>query len=728
MSPGTSATSVPKRTLVKTILHSLPEDLVRRELHIEPETSLRRRLGDFTKPELLALLTSTSEGERAFEETERRYPLFSPPTLYLTKVQRRPDTVQVIGRSVELADQGRSGGVAFGEDRAVRAVYVAGPAYTLDFNQGATEIPLLYERRLEYTECNPESDDYGERKVLYSLERAFIWILEEYSHALICCSDFEAVRPIIDYGRGFIDFRWALPDLTEEMLKRLAADSNPRSGTFSSSDLGIPAVFDARTITVSDPALGERVVFQQIDDDPGRQQTTGYYSNYPGLPIGGIGIARRYGRIWTPAHLSRAHLVGLAIDLIERTEQELSQEYDRNLRGYVGYFKNVPVAIEGHQLGGKERTVFDALVTAILEAAKRDDGEAPLDAELLHDLIEYQRRLALTVGAEFDCPECSDVVLAKCPECRLPYIAAVDNSELVFECPEPDCRQQPDAEQGFRCDCGSEVAIAALENHLLILPHPEFLHGAREFIGAMDDVVFDGLFFVRGHVLKLVLTRQQADRDTIQLEDLQLWRVRARHHLRVVPAEPIRARIIRILCKAKEKCARNDGHPTHEICHQCQGEQISARQVRAGEICLPRILGLAIFEGFDGVHHRYEIADVKYEDTIADVRQSVRLGIHLKRRTRSRPQGLGRSVRLIRGLYTQLFFSAYLALTDADIEFDILGISVPNTLKQDVVDSMTHLVNELGFPFLIVDEDEWVRILDGIIEQLEVAEDVEYVP
>jgi hypothetical protein len=75
---------------------------------------------------------------------------------------------------------------------------------------------------------------------------------------------------------------------------------------------------------------------------------------------------------------------------------------------------------------------------------------------------------------------------------------------------------------------------------------------------------------------------------------------------------------------------------------------------------------------------------------------------------------------LIRGLYTQLFFSAYQALTDPEIQFDVLGISVPNTLKQDVVESIMYLVNELGFPFLVIDEDEWVKILDGVIEQLEI--------
>jgi hypothetical protein len=39
---------------------------------------------------------------------------------------------------------------------------------------------------------------------------------------------------------------------------------------------------------------------------------------------------------------------------------------------------------------------------------------------------------------------------------------------------------------------------------------------------------------------------------------------------------------------------------------------------------------------------------------------------------------------------------------------------------------MRHLVNELGFSFLAIDEDDWLKILDAVLEQLamdSVAED-----
>jgi len=136
------------------------------------------------------------------------------------------------------------------------------------------------------------------------------------------------------------------------------------------------------------------------------------------------------------------------------------------------------------------------------------------------------------------------------------------------------------------------------------------------------------------------------------------------------------------------------------------------------------MLGLTIAKGFDGVHHGYEVADVKYEDVLDDTSEQVRLGIHLKsRRRRSRPKGLGRGARPIRGLYTQLFYSAYLALTGR-AEFDVIGISVPNPIDEEVVASMRHLVNELGFPLLVVDEGEWLKIVDAVLEQLEVEQSV----
>jgi hypothetical protein len=715
-----TATAVPKRVLVDRIVRVIPEESIRVALHIAADTSLKQRLHDFTKAKLLALITSTPEGEQALDELERDYPLSSPPTLYLVKVQYRPEVQDIVLRTTVLADAGRPAGVDFGEDRPVRVVYTARPAYAMPFNQETTEIPLLYERRLEYTICDPDSDEYGKRRSLYSLERAFIWIVERYSHAIACCSDFVAVRPILDFARQCLELRWALPDLTEEMLNRLAADSNPRSATFYTPDAELAALLDVRSVTVSDPQLGDRGGFQQICHDPGREQTAGFYSSHPDLVFGGLGIARRYGRIWTPAHLSRSSLVTLAIGLIGKTEQELSREYGRNLDGYVHYFRNILVTVGDHRLRGKERDTFNQLVVGILEAAKRDSREIAIDRELLHALVEYQKPLGLTTVSEFECPECGSVV-GQCPDCHLPYRAKMDGPDLVFECLNTRCRQRLNIAQGFECDCGQEVHLIAPENHLQVFPSPKFMRALREFLDALDDVTWKGLFYVNGFTLKLLPLPTPPSREIVHLDDLRLWRVRARYHVRGEPAESRRESLTRILRKAKEKCHKNNGHPTHQVCEQCLAGRVLAEDVKACEVCLPRMLGLAIAEDFDGVHHGYEIADVKYSDVLDDDALPVRVGVHLKSRTRQRVKGLGRSVRLIKGLYTQLFYSAYLVLSGR-AKFDIIGISVPNTINEEVTTSMQLLVNELGFPFLIIDERDWLKIVDAVLEQLEMEQ------
>jgi hypothetical protein len=718
-----TATSVPKRALIDAILKAIPEGTTRAGLRIADQTSLRQRLDDFSKTELLAFLVGSPEGEKALKEAERNYPLSAPPTLYLVKVQRRPNSDVLAARASELARVGRDAGCTFGGTSAVRAVYVGSTDQAPDFNDSVTEIPLLYERRIEYTVCEPDSEDYGERIALYSLERAFVWIVEGKSHAVVCGSHFPAVRPILEFGREWLDLVWALPDLTEEMLNQLAADGAPRSATFSALDIDLGGSFDVRTVTISDPLLGERRSFQQVKEDEYRQQTAGFYANYPNLAFGGLGIARRYGRIWTPAHVSRKTLAALATGLVERTEQELSGEYERNLPGYVHYYRNLAVEIDGHQLRGQMRDAFDQLAIAVLQAARAPGGESSLSASLLHNLACYQRQLRLTVVSEFECPECG-LVLGECPACRTPYAARADGPMMVLECPNEKCKRRLALHEGYECECGEVIPVGAVLNHVRMLPEPGLLDAFRQFLDAMDDVTWKGFFVVSGQILRVLPLRAPAPRELVRLGDLQLWRVRARHHLRGVPTESRRDTLTAVLRATKEKCKKNNGHPTREICDECLATPVMAEQVKVGNLCLPRMLGLAIGEGFDGVHHGYEVADVRYEDTLAETSQHIKVGIHLKSRTRSAPQGLGRSRGPIKALYTQLFYSAYLSLIGS-VSFNVVGISVPNAIRQDVLDSMRRLAAELGFSFLAVDETDWLKIADAVLEQLEIDQPAE---
>lgn len=135
-------------------------------------------------------------------------------------------------------------------------------------------------------------------------------------------------------------------------------------------------------------------------------------------------------------------------------------------------------------------------------------------------------------------------------------------------------------------------------------------------------------------------------------------------------------------------------------------------------ICLPRALGFPIDHKFNGIHHGHEIADVQYQDTIDGTAQPVILAIHLKSRRQSSKGGLGRGVHSIQALYTQLFYSAYVALSEA-VHFDVIGISIPNNVSTSVIESMQRLLNDLGFSFLVIDEGEWMKIVDTTLEQLQ---------
>ena len=74
----------------------------------------------------------------------------------------------------------------------------------------------------------------------------------------------------------------------------------------------------------------------------------------------------------------------------------------------------------------------------------------------------------------------------------------------------------------------------------------------------------------------------------------------------------------------------------------------------------------------------------------------------------------------MKGLYTQYCYSAYLAAMKGE-RINVIGISVPNILNDQVIDNFEYLSAQLGFPLIILSEDEWVKILDAAIEKSEVG-------
>ena len=451
-------TPVPKREIIELVIRNIPGDQIREMLKIQAETDLRRRLDDFSKNQLVEVLQSTENGHNALEDTKANYPLSSSPTLYLVSVSSWPDFQHIIETTTELAEQMKEAAVRFGSDRTVRSVYIITPAREVVTQIPFQEIPLVYEKKIEYVVSDPESEDFGEVNVIYSLEKAIIWYSREFRHALLLCADFQAVKPILYYCRTLLDISWQLPYLSEEMLDRLAEGANPRTASFSRVDDDPIGNFDAQSLTISDPSLGELRSYRSLSGDPSRQQTFGFYSSHPDLVQGGMGISRQYGRIWTPTHLRKDSLLALSINLIQKTEQELNREADINPNGFITYYRNVPVTLGRKKLRTQQRYYFEVLIKAIIGARRSRTLEIELDPVFIRDLIEQYQYLDIAPALNIHCDNCGDN-LARCSICNSPLTPIVVDHHLIFQCSTHPNEHQYQDNGLFPCDCGANIEL-----------------------------------------------------------------------------------------------------------------------------------------------------------------------------------------------------------------------------------------------------------------------------
>jgi len=709
-------TPVPKREIIAIILRTISAEQIHTTLKIQVDTDIQRRLDDFSKNQLLDVLQLTAEGREALEETKAKYPLTSNPTLYLISVSAWPDSQTLFDRTGILAGQMNEAAVWFGTDRTVRSVYMITAAREYQAHIVFLEVPLVYEKRLEYVISDPSSEDYGESDVIYSLEKAIIWYSEHFKHALLLCGDFPAVKPILYYGSTTLGIRWQLPFLSEGMLHRLAEGASPRTASFSRLEDNPDDELDIQTMTVSDPGLGKSISYKRLILDASRHQTSGFYSSHPDLVLGGLGISRQYGRIWTPARLRKDSLLALSINLIQKTEEELVREADINLGGFIRYYRNVPITIGGKKVYTSLRPYFEELIKAIITARRSANNEKVLESEFILELINQSENLDLIPGLEIQCENCGNYLL-RCPECHYPYKPIMENQQILFRCPNGHPGTMHD-NQNVACECGANLEIT-YSTDIRIFPGAELLRSLHEFLDILENQQYDGSFLIIGNVLRLIPRRRDAINQYL-LSSFRYWRVRAHLHQRnpsAVEQEKYRKALYRI----KEKCSRNGWHPTREICNACMDEEISRRRIISGnEICLPRIFGYAIDEDFDGIHYAREIADIRYSDVLEETGEQLNLGIHLKSRELPKKHGLGRNVASVKGLYTQYCYSAYSAAMRGE-DLNVIGISVPNVINSEVVENFKYLANQLGYPLLILSEDEWVKIMDAAIEKAEIG-------
>jgi len=705
-------TPVPKRELISILLRSLPENLIRELLNIQADTELQKRLDDFPKIQILEALETTQEGRSALAETKAKYPFTTNPTLYLISVSFWPEFQHLINATTELAGQMREAAVLYGPDRSVRSVYIITPAREYHAQLPFHEILLVYEKKIEYVVADPESENYEETAIVYSLEKAIVWYSPEYKHALLLCGDFQAVKPILYFGRTKLDISWQLPYLSEEMLNRLAEGANPRIASFTRIDDDPIGNFDAQSLTISDQALGELRSYHSLTGDPSRQQTFGFYSNHPDLVYGGMGISRQYGRIWTPARLRKDSLLALSINLIRKTEQELNREAEINPDGYIAYFRNVPIKLGRKVVRLQQRSLIEELIKAIISARKSPTLEFQLQPDFIWDLVKQYQSIDVAPALEIHCDYCGSY-LARCPICNSPLTPTLNENEYSFHCATHSEQQYQD-NQMYPCECGASIELT-FSTDIRIFPGVHLLKAILQFTGVIENQQFTGSFIIISNVLRL-LPRIRVAINEHYLPEFQMWRTRAHIHQRNISNER-KEQYGQILWRIKEKCARNNRHSSVEICNACIRELITPARIKAGnDLCLSRLFGYAIDEEFDGVHHGHEIADIRYLDILVDTGEEIHLGIHLKSRERPRVRGLGRSIPSIKGLFTQYCHSAFLAsMGGADL--NVIGISVPNTINDEVREDFQFISGQFGHPLVILDEEDWFRIVDAAIEK-----------
>lgn len=424
------ASGIPKQRLVKAISDTFSEARIRSGFNLLPTTSVVERLSDIRKDLLEEFLRSSTRGSALFKDLVERFPKNMPRTFFLVKLPPRKYTEELESIVSKLAKKERESALLV--NSKIRAVFLEDEGNIVG-DWGLLEVPIAYERKLEYQIGDPpESERYAEFEQTYSLEHAFLWLLDDYSHGIVCCSDLAALQAILKYSREKLSLRLAVPNMTGEIFSRLIEESETSSATFSGLPLGIP------TVTVYARNVDQSELYQELEEDPDREQTAGFFRNASGDVFLSFGISRRYSRIWTPWHYSKPWLVNASKAIIDKTEEELKTEFEKDYLSYLSYFSNVDVLVGDKRLDGRARELFQILLGEILNAY-RNRSETVIDSDFLRELITFQSRLDLQASFRFECQNCGGG-LGRCPDCLLPY--NVKNSDGVISVACPRCRRE----------------------------------------------------------------------------------------------------------------------------------------------------------------------------------------------------------------------------------------------------------------------------------------------
>lgn len=559
---------------------------------------------------------------------------------------------------------------------------------------------MAYEAKLDYIESAP-GDTYGETVTTYSLERAVILIpASPWKYALIVSSDYAAVNPICTYAGALLGLTLYPPNLTETMMSNVVGAAVPRVTSFrrrSGADDN-----QASVITVSDARLGESQDYLELAADPSREKTYGFFRGYPSLQRGGLGIARRYGRIWTPARLSNSEIRRLGLGILRAVDRELAVTRNERIPEFVEFHHNMPVRIGDRLLNGGPRRAFDTIMRAVLGGQQ---GEYELELSELHEIIANAGSLQMLLELRVECPECADVIVLRCDQCGSPLVPRIRAGGVVAACP---THGAVDIDR-VTCECGTVIEVPLLQS-IFGFALPPLLDAFQSALTRMGEV-FRNAIYLNGTSLESMARSTPAIPTLVRLEDCQKWRVNA--HLHELGAALTQKTIVGVMRGAREKCT-NAG----PSCDACLARTPLPAEIRSGHICLLRIFGLPIGEGFDGRHHGAEMADLQYSDQLAGA--EIHVGIHVKSYDPQKRRPLGKGSKRIQELYAQYAFSLY-KVHKGDWEFDVLGISVPQRISIQVLESFQFIADSIGIPLLVMQDDEWARVIQAALETAQFA-------
>ena len=495
--------NLPKSYLLLIILSKCNPDLIRKYFKIKDDTTLEERLGSFSKIKLIDFINKLGgEIKKYAIEEEKLFPIKSSPTLYIINIASDVNYIYLEQITNEYADKGRYSSTLLTEDQAVRCVYIRNSLSCINQTPRVHELVLCYEKRVVITEWDPDLDEYGEEKTLYSLENAILWFPESNQrYAILACRDFPAVASVIKFLENKLYIKASLPDLSQDMLMNLSSGSRIKSATFASTYNSKTDRIDAKTITIYDEDLENKQIYGTIKQQEAREQRSGFYVSHPDLLRAGIGITRRYGRVWTPAHLNKGELIRLSLGIIAKLDVELEEAFENKLPDFIAYYSHTPVMINGVLLTGEARATYDDFIRYIALADRSPQKTTKLDIDFINRIVKHQKKFSIGSILTYECSNCGTCNV-KCKTCNINAEIYFENDELQIKCPKCGTRIE---QSNYLCDCETFNPILDPLSQLFLYPDIELLRSFDNYIVSIHPTINNpGLFIIIANQLMII--------------------------------------------------------------------------------------------------------------------------------------------------------------------------------------------------------------------------------